>query len=315
MSKLLMRYNKHIAILLAIALLVQMFVVFPWGTLGVRQAFTGGSTSEDGKIAADISNLTGVTVQEIMKLKQSGKSWNEVLEVLKNRPAIGQTDKESRDKLLSQSGIGEDDLDSLLAQGYSNQEIKEARFIAERLQFQLKEIVEQSPLKQVEIPSAESMLNLKNDAKKEAYEKIAEGFSLKTAVTLMLKLKKDLGSFEAVLDEYLLALQIGLELEDYLKDKAQYAKQKEEKSMGIMRNALITLSVLEQDLLDKIKTENMSVKEAFPDTRKTTDSVLQAKEANMPLPDVPLPKVTDVKPKNPTEEIRNEIRSLDPNKP
>ncbi|MFE5319170.1 hypothetical protein ACFQ88_10720 [Paenibacillus sp. NPDC056579] len=306
------RFYKHIAILIALTLIVQLLILFPFGKEDKQEVHANSTPEQDGRVAADISNLTGASVEEIMKLRITGKSWNEIIEILKSVSRDTSADKEQRSKLLTGAGIAEEDIKKWIEQGFSNEEIMEARMMADRVQFQLKEMTESSPFQQVEKPSAELSSNKREDDKQAGYKKIVEGFEVKTAVSFMLQLKKEFGSFEAVLDEYLLSLQIGISLEDYINDKEQFLKQKAEKSIGIMHDQLITLNGLEQDVLNKMKSDHALGREDLP-IQQSNGQIGQDKEGNRPLPDVPVPHVKDVKPVNPTEQINDELKRINPN--
>lgn len=306
---------KFIALFIGIALIAQMFLfVLDDKALTQTNAESSNGQSEDNKIAADISNMTGVTIEEILKLKQTGLSWNEVLGKLKNeKSSDSQNDKNKRSELLAGTGIGEDITQKLLAQGFSNEEILEAKMLAERVQFQLKEIVNDAKVTPLN-PVPEVNPDKKKDDKTSAFQKIAEQFDVDSVLYFMLVLKKDFGSLEAVLDEYLFALQIGVNLEDYILDKEKYLKTKEEKSIGITRDKVITMSVVESALLEKIQQDNQTDKDEFMIQGKGDPSSKDSKEKSL-LPDVPLPTIKDVKPGNPAAEIMKEVNVLNPNKP
>ena len=89
-----------------------------------------------------------------------------------------------------------------------------------------------------------------------AFKELLGKFDLNTSVSLMLKLKKDFGSIDNVLDEYLCCLQIGINLEDYIKDKEEYQKQKKEKAAGLDSSKIITIKIIEEK-----KKENKANKE------------------------------------------------------
>ncbi|WP_131017413.1 hypothetical protein [Paenibacillus thalictri] len=308
------KYQKYMAVLLGIALIVELAAFYPFGKAKTPEAYANADGGDERKIAADISNMTGVSISKIMEIKKTGKTWNEVIQILKTFDKTGNlAEKERRNQVLTESGLEEEDVKQLTAQGYSNQEITESKLLAERVQFQIKEMTAESPLQQIEKPHVEASLTKKDDDRKNVYRKIAEQFSVKLVVTFMLKLKKDYGDIEAVMDEYLLSLQLDLDLEDYSKDKQQYQRDKEEKKLGVFKESIVTLSVLEQDLLEKMKTSNNATKEEFFSTMPSNKS---GKEADLksPIPDVPIPVVKDVRPQNPGDAVRKEIDSINPNK-
>lgn len=313
MKRFFQKNMKFIAVIIGISLIAQMFL-FVAGDKVLTQTKAESSQSDDNKIAADISNMTGVKIEEILRLKQTGLSWNEVLDKLKRTPSSDSlNDKGKRNELLSGAGLGEDVMTKLLSQGFTNDEILDAKMIAERVQFQLKELINDTKAAP-QVPVLEINSDKKKDDKTSTFQKISEQFDVGAVLYLMLVLKKDFGSPEAVLDEYLFALQIGVNLEDYIQDKDKYLKVKDEKSIGLTRDKVITMSFIESALLEKIQQNNQMAKDEFLTQGKIEGASKDSKEKSL-LPDVPLPTVKDVKPSNPTAEIMKEINGLNPNKP
>lgn len=306
---------KFIAVLLGIILIAQMFIfVIDDKAVPQTKAETNADGNDDSKIAADISNMTGVKIEEIIKLKQSGLSWNEILEKLKNgSKGDDQQDKSKRSDLLAEAGI-EDVVKKLQDQGFSHEEILEAKMVGERVEFQLKEITNATEVTPPN-PIPDMNLDKKKEEKKEIFKKIAEQFEVKSAIYFMMMLKKDFGSLEAALDEYLSALQTGLNLEDYIQDKEKYVKAKEEKGMGMTRDSIITVSAIELAMLENIQHNNQTAKDDELITQGKGSSVAKESKEKTLLPDVPMPGVKDVKPDNPAAEIMKEINGLNPNKP
>ncbi|MDR6553470.1 hypothetical protein [Paenibacillus qinlingensis] len=304
--------RKFIAVIIGVSLIAQMFL-FVVGDKALTTTNAESSQSDDNKTAADISNMTGVKIEEILKLKQSGLSWNEVLDKLKQAPNTD-TQKGNRSNLLAGMELGEDAVAKLIAQGFTNEEIMEAKMLAERVQFQLKELVNDTKITP-QVPVLEIKLDTKKDDKLSEFPKITEQFDVNSVLYFMLMLKKDFGSLEAVLDEYLFALQIGINLEDYIQDKDKYLKAKEEKSIGLTRDKVITMSVIESALLEKIQQNNQTAKDEFTTQGKAGSATTKDTKEKSLLPDVPLPTVKDVKPGNPAADIMKEVNVLNPNKP
>ncbi|CAG7658642.1 hypothetical protein ACFQI7_32640 [Paenibacillus allorhizosphaerae] len=307
--------KKVMVILLGVTLLSQVFYVFPFLSSHPQQ--TLAQSGDEARAAAEISNLTGVRTEEILRIKHTDLSWNQVLEVLKNRHPNGiEAQKEQRSSLLAQAGTGDELIKQLMEQGYSHEEIMQAKLLAERVQSQLQELTDTDRKPLVERPSAELLPDRKGKDKAEAYRKLAEGFQTQAAIVFMLELKSAFGSMEAVLDEYLLSLQAELKLEDYLKDKDAYLKAKADKLAGITPDRIVTVSSLEQELLEIIKADNQGLKDD-PMSGGSLSSVQnkETKVRDSPLPDVPVPSVKDVKPVNPADQIQKELNALNPNKP
>jgi hypothetical protein len=276
-------------------------------------------TGEMQQTAAEISNMTGVPVENIVALKQTGLGWNEVLDKLKTSELSSPSDKDNRLHTLTGSGLGDDIVQELIQQGFPKDKILEAKMLVERVQFQLNDIVNASK-SLIEAPTVTVKPTTTNNEidKTESIRKVAGQFNAQTAVTLLLRLEKEFGTLEAVLDEYLFALQADLDLENYLQDKDAYNRSKDEKKIGLMREQIVTTASIEQAMLEQIRRNNAATSQG--DVLSGSGIKPQQsddKERSSALPDAPsAPNITlkDVKPKNPTAEIQNEIKMLNPNK-
>lgn len=308
------KYKRLLALVIGAALLITALPI----TLVSLKPFEARAVSNDDKqIAGDISNMTGATIDEILKLKSQGLSWNEILTKLKNNNSSKkQGDREKRSELLTSSGIGDDYADMLKKDGYTENEITEARMLVERVTFQLDEIKSGSENK-TDIPKIDTNVDTKdNKDDVSLYIELAGKIDAGTAIYLAVKLKKEFGSNEKVLDEYLYALQIGIKLEDYLTDKKSYQKQRDEKSISMDQQKIITLEKIEAKML-KVTEEQNSIN-ASKGAPSVTDNNPSAEtkpgtKDNL-LPEILQPEVKNVKPENPTDEINKEINAINPNK-
>lgn len=302
--------HKGMAVTLIFVLLIPLFV-WPWG--GNQSQAGGGTSDEDARIAAELSNLSGRTTEEILKLRETGLTWNEVSERLKSGASAGTaSQKEQRTGLLAETGLGEQWMQEMTDKGYDPEQIMEAKLLAERVQFQLKELVDDRIVKPV-VPRPEASIEPEapKDKKAEAFRKLAEKFDLKAAIGFLLELKRDFGSYEAVLDEYLLSLQLDLSLEDYIADKKGYLEAKERNMTGLDRQSLVTAEDIEMAVLESLqKNDGRTGEEATLANvlARDTEEAVQ----HSPLPDAAVPRIDDVKPENPTERIRKEIQELTP---
>ena len=347
-----MRRNyKFVAIVLA-AVILSTSIPFTISSFGEKSTITmDNASSEDKRIASEISNQTGVSIEEVFLLKSKGRSWNQVLSSLKNKSNLSSnSEKNDRDKFLLNSGLDEDFIAKLKKEGFSEENITEVKMLEERVVFQLKEITSGSQANQVmqgsqiistpqvnksnqasiQEPkvninaSTSNNCNNKNDSDNNnsghndisAYEGLSKKIDIKNAMYFMLKLKADFGSYEKAFDEYLYSLQADLDLNDYIKDKKAYLKSKEEKKLLLDEQKVITLEKIEEKAIEKIQKDNKNI-ESEMSTQKNdksvntaaSDSVTQDKSS---LPDVPNPNSENVKPKNPTDEIMNEINEINP---
>lgn len=313
------RYGRITALLVTIIMLLSMLT-------GVSGGFTDietdkravAATENDNNIINDICNLTGASVEEVLKLRSEGKNWDEIMEYLKNKAAKEQDGKREAD---TPEGLGLDKelIEKLKAEGFKEDSITEARMLVERVQFQLEEILSAQD-ESVIIPEAEKTVlpveesTENKEADQESYRKLAGEIQTGTAVYLMLKLEKEFGSIEAVLDEYLLSLQLGIKLEDYQQDKESYEKNKSEKLLGIVQQSLITLSKIESKMLEAIQSTNKKANvqnesNSLPGASDPRPSVL----ADNPVPTPPVPEVNETRVISPAEEVLREINGISNN--
>lgn len=306
------RKVKYISLAIIVALLAEAAIVsFP--KLNREAEVQQSSRQQDEQTAADLSNLSGVAAEHILEMKKSGSSWNEITETLKQQPPENnEEDKQSRSTLLHEAGLGEELLKELRQKGFHDDEIMEAKMLTERTMQQLKEVTGSAAVT-VENPAV--MTDMTRSAEVElqsAYTKINEQFNEGEAVTLLLTLQQDFGSLEAVMNEYLLSLQIGLNLEDYLTDPKKYQENKEQQTITLQECEIVTLEILEKTMLEQLQQgkEELSgeVGQGISEEKSLTDE-----RADSLLPDVNPPKVQDVMPQNPGEAVRQEIQAINPN--
>ncbi len=307
------KWIKPVAVVLSAALIAQIFM-FSMNTFGSNDTVNNVSAgeSEDTRIATELSNMTGLTVEEILDMKTSGVSWNQVIEELESlNGADSSRGREERITLLSASGLDEADMKRLQEEGFEENEILEAKMLAERVYSQLKDIADSESTVNIK---PEVDINTDHDQDDlEDYKQLLELFHVGDAVELMLQLEQEFGSFEAVLEEYILTLQIEVDLFMYLRDKVSYELEKEEKRLQHVE-PLVKLLDIENKMLEKIQAEN-AVDRDEPIVGQF-DSIGQAEEVgNHPLPDVPSPTAEELKPTNPTDAIMKEIEILNPNEP
>jgi hypothetical protein len=305
------KYYKFVAVILSCALMFQIFVAVGNPFNQPAAANTSQEDSENKRIAAEISNMTGIESGALLELRASGKSWNSILDELgHSNESLQQEGKASRNMLLLGSGLSEEDVKTLIDQGFEEQHIQEAKLLAERTAFQLQELLQgdrsvaENPLSQLQ-PKEDELL---------VFRKAAEQFNLIEAVTLMLQLQAEFGSFEAVLDEYLYALQLELNLGSYLQDKEAYLELKQQKSIENISEVIVSLSEIDRRLLETIQRENNRDNQDLTGVQNT--DLLEQQQTSQEisvLPDMPLPTVEDKRPPNPLDEVMKELKALNPN--
>lgn len=301
-----------VALVLVLALAIQT-VVFTMGDGNKRSAGAAVDSAEsaDPSIAADISNLTGVKTEEVLKLKQSGLTWNGVLDQLKAGNGGTDEQREARSGLLAESGM-EDIVAKLRESGFEDGQIHEAKMLAERIGFQLEEIASGTgaPQPAVPVPGEDG-----TDTALEAIRQVAERYEAGMALYYMLVLQKELGGPEAVLDEYLLALQIGIDLEDFARDREAYEQAKAEKLASLKPTDRVTAAGVDEAMLERFRQNPVSIGASASEAGATDTAKLEGTKADSVLPDAPVPEMRDVRPVNPAEQLRQELDALNPNLP
>ncbi|MCB8818800.1 hypothetical protein [Desulfosporosinus shakirovi] len=270
-------------------------------------------SAQDKQIINDISNMTGIKAEEIMKLKTSSNTWNDVMDKLKNRTETDNQDVlQERINLLAESGLDAEFIKKLREAGFDNSKIIEAKSLVDRVTSQLKKILDANQ----SVPTKPSNGLSQEDADMQeidAYKELARKIDPKTAVELLLKLEKDFGSMEKVFDEYLLSLQLEVDLKIYLTDKEAYEKEKSEQSAKFDLSKKITLATIEAKVLELIQNMNPSntmAPQDVPNKQADLNSVVKDDKDEMQMPAGPLPDVQNPKPPNPQEELMKEVNDL-----
>ncbi|MEK4044159.1 hypothetical protein NSU18_10880 [Paenibacillus sp. FSL H8-0048] len=306
------RKYRYISIAIIVALLAEAAIVtFP--RLNRDSAVQESSRQQDEQTAAELSNLSGVAAVKIMEMKKSGSSWNEITETLKQQlPANNAEDKQGRSNLLHEAGLGEELLKELHQKGFQDDEIMEAKMLTERTMQQLKEVVS-SAASIVEKP--EASLERSGSAEEDlesAYVTINEQFNEGEAVTLLLTLQQEFGSMETVMNEYLLSLQIGLNLKDYITDPKTYQETKEQQTITLKESEMVTLDALEKRMLEQLQ-QGKAAPDLEAAERNSDPNNIVTEDKESLIPDINPPTVQDVRPENPGEVLRQEIQAMNPN--
>lgn len=307
--------SRLIAVFVGIAILAEIAVNFI-----PHPKFELTLTADDRETAAEISNTTGVPVNKILKLRKSGLDWNQVtisLEKVSSSKLNEQMQK--RSSLMAESGLDEEFMQQLEKEGFTDDQIMEARMLVERVMFQLDEMVSGNEAVSVK-PSADPVRPGDNQAEEDkeqhatTYLNLQQLFEEKKAIAFALELKDDFGSYQAVLNEYLLDIQLNLDLQEYRQDKDKYEQTRELKKIELGNEEWITLDKLEKDMLDKLQNNLVKDKETGNVVAgKTALAAPNDKQEAAVLPDVTVPGAESVKPMNPAEHLRQEMETIDPN--
>jgi hypothetical protein len=266
----------------------------------------------DKAIASEISNVTGAGIDEVTKLKSEQGSWNKVLELLKSRNKTNdENEKNTRSDALAENGVDKEYIEKLKNLGFTNEQITEVKMLADRIIFQLNEITSENDNTTKQVETAEVKDNAKEGEEDiTQYTDLSKKIKLNDAVYFMLMLENDYKSYEKVLDEYLYSLQVDLKLDKYIENKEAYQEEKDAKNSTIDTNKIITLSKIEEKLLQRLQKRNSNSQQTKVEVKNTTQGAAENSKTSDTSIQVPLPDVNNNRPKNPSEDIMKEINSI-----
>lgn len=296
------KHTSIIAFILAFIMIISIISVSTggFGLLNVKAEQAGS----DVKVAGDISNITGIGADIILNMRNEGLSWNEILDELKGVQNKNRVSRDDRNDTLINQTLHEDMVSQLKKEGFSEEEIIEARLLIERVQFQLNEITNEEE----QTISIES--GIEPEAELSAYRDLAANITLAESLPFLLRLKNDFGSYENVMNEYLSCLQLDMELSLYVEDREAYSKEKNIRSLG---KDLITVQNIEEKMLLKLQKQNAENKEPLNNFESVqTDITLTSQDSGSTASDDPAPKIDSVVPENPADALMNEINELNP---
>lgn len=271
-------------------------------------------TNEDNKIANDISNMTGATTYQILKLKSEGKNWNQILQSLKNtKENSGQSNSAKRNDTSAGDGLDKSFLQKLKNEGFSDTEITEAKILTDRVSCQLNEIT--SDDNNANTQSTAKVNNSKSNDEEDAaqYADLSKKIKENDSIYFMLKLKNDFSSYEKVDDEYLYSLQTDLNLEEYISDKKVYESKKQEKDAEIDKDKIITLAKIEEKALEQLQKRNKAIQQSNENNKVDEQKKADNNDKNDTLVKSPVPNVNSTRPENPNAEIMKEIDTINQN--
>lgn len=187
--------------------------------------------------------------------------------------------------------------------GYSKKDIDSARIYVERFISDVNQILtfEESLALQ---PGSNADENKPENL--DVYKELSAKLDENKAVYFMLKLKNDFNGIDKVFDEYLLTLQIDLDIGDYLKDKDMYNKSRTEKLSAKNSLEFITFEQTERKALEDLQKQNeQNQGDLNPNTNKNNLPGGTNPNINPPVPNVP--KVDVPRPIDPSEELKKKI--------
>ena len=162
-----------------VILIIIIALVIPTIAITGRRETPKEVSYEDGNervLAAQISNMTGVGVEEILDLRKSGLTWNEVLKSLNNKTGDSME--------IADLNVNQTDFEKqLIDDGYSEEEINDANMLIDRLIYSLDELMyyveDQMPTSDLQEPMIHEDIddeNKKIEKCKEIYEQLDHQF-------------------------------------------------------------------------------------------------------------------------------------------
>lgn len=219
-----------------------------------------------------------------------------------NRNSTASLNNSSIDKATAQKD-SKNLLTSLTSEGYSKEDIKACEQYVDSIIFRMNEIgVFSANLGG--LSAADASDGSTDDTVK--YTELQQKIDRDRAAYLMVKLKKDFKSIESVFDEYLVSLQLGMDLTGYLSDKAAYEKARFDKMAGKENIEFITVDKIEKKMLENLQKQN-EANRADNLTPGPAGSPSNNSLPGMSQQGSNLPKVDVPRPVDPAEEIRKKI--------
>ncbi len=291
--------KKIICVVLVCAVLSgSVYYVFELKS-GYFQSIKSLWADRDVITAEKISDITGESSKNILKVYSESKSWNDTLEKLKSNQAY--------ERFMS-----DEELEKIIYdEGFDKNDVKAARETVMQLQFNLLEICNYDNEANIDEPNKTSVgyIDKSNDVQENSkYKELSQSLDANLLIYFCLKLKNEFGSFETIIDEYLYCLQIDVDLSLYITDKKAYEESVMTKAVELMREDAITLQKISDYLLSRLnkKEENDS-----EDLRmKSKDNKLAADKISAQKINDIVPQIEDPKPQDPTAQIMSEIDKL-----
>lgn len=185
--------------------------------------------------------------------------------------------------------------EKMINEGFTEKKVTQMMAKVDRISFQLKEIISYYN---------QSIVNAVSDivsGDMDKYRTIYDQFDVDLAIRLTLELENTFGDGYAVLDEYLAAIQLGIDIQVCVGDAAIYKGQKVEAQNNYTKGHIITMFDMEEMMHEIIEEKNKCLTEAI-DT-----------ETNEPFKSEELLGI--IKSDGLKENIEAEIQEIEPTKP
>lgn len=240
---------------------------------------------------------------------QSGRTEDTSTPANEQVSDVSSNDSTNQSSSKEDTATAENYVEKLKSEGADIKDIEASQLYVKRIILQLSEIqtfsdsIGLQPAVNIDLYSEETDDSMKYS---ELFAKIDED----KAVYYLVKLKSSFGSLEEVFDEYLLSLQLDIDLDTYLTNKNSYDKLREEKLSGIMESSLITVRKIETKAFENLQKLNDSNKANYPGNGNDIYNPSDNTGPNVVNPQPDLPQVDIPRPIDPTEEINRRLSPL-----
>lgn len=290
-----------------IIILVLTVPIFTTGFMAVNGMSVSDNEIENNlRIAEELSDLSGMSKDEILDLKSVLGSWEVVVDHIERNQDIARVqDSIETDQKLP---VANDEIMAeLIEKGYDKKTIENAIFEVERLQSLLEEYARLSGSQNSEEPGV--------DDTAEKISVLSERFNKKTAVEFLLVLsKEDYKSSESI-DMYLAFLEGEVDLSRILQDGADVRALLEK--YGDLVPVALTMLDIEYAVIDALIESQSKGNEQKDDFDVTGDQEESFAVSDYALPDNsvedPFGEKLNIEPISPQEKVENEIKTLNPN--
>jgi len=192
------------------------------------------------------------------------------------------------------------EVDALLNEGYKKEEIGSSKQYVQGVISNLNQIVSFSSSNNI-IPQPGIEEDSSEDVSR--YQDLITKIDIDKAVYHMIKANNLLGSKENVFDEYLITLQLDLDINELITDRTTYEKKKNEKLTGVDQSSLITADDITQKMLESIQKQNERNRSALTNQNRNNDNSLPGINNSLNnLPGIQAPSAPD-----PEAEIRKKL--------
>ncbi|GEM_PF-3080661 len=295
------KFNERVLRRILALILVGVFVVPIFMNRTVVEENTDGyisNTNDEQLLVQQMGNMTGASEEEIIKLKEAGFSWLEVLEKLKvDRSSMSFSNKVEEEDVYEKK---------LISKGYDPETIGEIKMTISNFRMQLDEIVKmkyENILLDIEGDNAHENSGAKELIEQEKLEqckKISNEFDEDFLLYLILELSGKYQEETMIINEYLYALQMDIDISMALDD---YDAYQEKKKNQMHSSALLDMQDINIIAIQYINNKNEQMREVL--NIKTEDN---SNESEINVQSFNNPKVID-----PAEKIKQEIEQLNPN--